>query len=413
MTLRRLTLTLLTITAAALSAAAQSFSLDQCRGSRMPYPAPDSVVAAPDTLTPLMIYHVGRHGARFATSAERFLAVEAALTTRADALTPRGRKLLEATRRAIELSSDNWGRLDSLGIAEQQGIARRLCLAFPQLVVGQQVTALSSYVGRCIDSMNAFTGVVRRMQSGLGSVSTSAGKQWSYLMRPFSTDSAYVAWAKAKPYQPELDRYTAATTPGRRLIDQLVTDPDLSDAQATELAASVYYVVSSLAAMGMADADMAMELLTAEEYNALWRIDNLRQYLARTQTTVSTLPADIAAPLLSDIIASVDSFIDGTSDATVRLHFGHAETLMPLLSLMRLPGCYYLTHYFDTVADHWQTFNVVPMAANLQVILLRSHSGRYYVRVDLNEHPLTLHGTSPYTPWPELRKAWEFFSGRV
>lgn len=388
---------ILLIVAAALTAAAQTFSLDQCRGSRMPYPAPDSVELPADSLTPVMIYHVGRHGARYATSPDRFLTVEAHLASHSDALSPRGRRLLEITRRAIDDTSDRWGHLDSLGRAEQRGIAYRLCMAFPQLVVGQKVTAISSYVGRCVESMDAFAGVLKRMQSGLGSVTTASGERYSYLMRPFQTDTAYVVWAKEKPYKPVLEKYTAETSPALQLIARMMPGVEYDRADAEELASAIYYVVSSLAAMGSPDADEAMRLLTPEEYNALWRIDNLRQYLSRTQSTLTSLPADIAAPLLQNLIQEVDDFIAGQSDATVRLHFGHAETLMPLLSLMRLPGCYYLTHYFDTVDRHWQTFNVVPMAANLQLILMRGPSGVCYARIDLNERPLLL------LPWSRLR----------
>ncbi len=378
--------------------------LDLCRGSRMPYPAPDSVEAVPDSLTPLMINHVGRHGARYATSADRFLSVEAHLRAHSDSLTPAGRRLLEITSRAIDLSADRWGELDSLGAAEQRGIAARLCLAFPQLVVGREVTAVSSYVGRCVASMDAFTSEVRRMQSGLGSVSTSAGRQYSELLRPFETDTAYVDWAHRKPYGPVLKQFEAAEVDARAIVRRFTAVP-YSEAQARELAGAIYYTVSSLAAMGMpeAEADEAMALLGAENYNALWEADNLRQYLSRTQTTVSALPAQIAAPLLLELVRSTDDFIAGRSRAAVELRFGHAETLMPLLSLMRLPRCYYLTHYFDTVAAHWQTWHVVPMAANLQLILLESDTGRLYVRIDLNERPVEFPGGHVYLPWSALR----------
>lgn len=376
--------------------------MDLCRGSRMPYAAPDSVAPVPDSMTVVMISHVGRHGARYATSAERFLRVEAALEAHGDSLTPAGRRLLAITRGAIDATADRWGVLDSVGIAEQQGIARRLCNAFPQLVIGQQVTAISSYVGRCIASMDAFAGELRRMQSGLGSVSTSAGRQYSPLLRPFSTDSAYVSWAHEKPYQWALDAYEAEQSPGAPMIARF-TEAFFAEKQARNLCSDIYYVVSSLAAMGSADADEAMELLTPTEYNALWRIDNLRQYLSRTATTVSTLPAEIAAPLLAELVRSVDDFIGGRNRSALQLRFGHAETLMPLLSLMRLPRCYYLTHYFDTVSAHWQTWHVVPMASNLQLLLMMGPSGRYYVRVDLNERPVEFPHQGVYLSWSELR----------
>ncbi len=79
---------------------------------------------------------------------------------------------------------------------------------------------------------------------------------------------------------------------------------------------------------------------------------------------------------------------------------------MPLLSLMKIPGCSYLTRHFDTVALHWRDFDIVPMAANLQMILFRSDTGTYYVRVDLNERPVKpIPGSDLiYVPWNAYRQ---------
>ena len=388
--------------------AAELLPMDLCRGSRRPYPAPESVEAVPDSLSVVMISHVGRHGARYATSPGRFTDVVDLLQAHHEKLTPKGKRLLEITLDAIEQTDGRWGALDSLGRAEQQGIATRLCNAFPQLVVGQKVTAISSVTPRCVHSMEAFCSVVRRFQSGLGSVSQSSGEQYSPLMRPFAVDSAYIEWAEEKPYARVYDPYMRRLTP-RQLVGRLIKDAELSDKQTEEFCASAYYVVSTLACMSSPDADEGMELLTPREQNDLWEIDNLRQYLSRTATTVSTLPADIARPLLNDIVQGIDDFIAGRTDVTLQLRFGHAETLMPLLSLMRLPGCYYLTYYWDTVEKHWDTWHVVPMAANLQLILLKSHStGNYYVRIDLNERPIAL-GTETYLSWPRLRHLFQAF----
>lgn len=400
--MKRFLLSLLPVLAVAFPAAADFFSPVQCEGTRMPYPAPDSIVAVPDSLTPVMIYHVGRHGARYATSPERFLRVEASLQAHEGDLTPKGKRLLEITSRAIEASEGRWGDLDSLGIAEQQGIAARMCNAYPQLVVGQNVSAISSYVPRCVESMDVFAAVLRRFQGGIGSVATASGRQFSPLMRPFAVDSAYVLWAKEKPYSQVLNTFTVQTSPGNRMLESLMSPmaaQSFAPKEAMDLDADIYYVVTSLAAMGWGEPDV----IDLDDLNALWQIDNLRQYLSRTNTVISPLPAEIAAPLLQNMIASIDSFILGDSTDAVQLHFGHAETLMPLLSLMRLPGCYYLTHYFDTVAARWQTFHVVPMASNLQVIVLRNDREEPYVRIDLNERPVEIHGQI-YIPWLRLRQ---------
>ncbi len=65
-----------------------------------------------------------------------------------------------------------------------------------------------------------------------------------------------------------------------------------------------------------------------------------------------------------------------------------------------------MTNYFDTVGLHWRDFYVVPMASNLQMIVFRAESGKYYVRVDLNEVPVPLiPGRSDiYIPWSTARE---------
>ena len=147
---------------------------------------------------------------------------------------------------------------------------------------------------------------------------------------------------------------------------------------------------------------------TEDEANALWSCFNLRQYLQRTATTISSVPADIAADLVLNLIETTDAFVNGENTTTSAvLRFGHAETLMPLLSLLHIPGCYYLTNFFDTVGQHWRDFDVVPMAANIQFIVFKARrSGRYYVRVDLNERPVALRNgdDSVYYQWGELRR---------
>ncbi len=49
------------------------------------------------------------------------------------------------------------GNLDPLGMAEQRGIASRMRETYPQLFDDGTVTAISSYVPRCIMSMYSFT----------------------------------------------------------------------------------------------------------------------------------------------------------------------------------------------------------------------------------------------------------------
>lgn len=83
----------------------------------------------------------------------------------------------------------------------------------------------------------------------------------------------------------------------------------------------------------------------------------------------------------------------GDSSEPITLRFGHAETLMPLLSLIDAPGCRFLTTDPADVASHWRNYQVAPMAVNLQMLLCKSRTGRYYVRVDINERPVRMPGS--------------------
>lgn len=382
-----------------------TYNSTQCEGSAMPYPAPKESISYPDSLTPIMVNHVGRHGARYPASASRPLAIKRALE-HADSLgtiTPLGKELLQVTENVITRSNGKWGALDSLGMAEQRGIAARMFTNYPNLFSNGKITALSSYAPRCIMSMYSFTHQLARMNNRL-EIFTSSGRQNSPLMRPFDIDQDYIDYRENKPYEDVLKGFiaeTATTAPIKRVLGE---NYPLDEEQFRDLALTEYGLLAGLSAMGY-NIDV-MRFFTEEEYNRLWSCNNLKQYLERTANTISTVPADIAADLLLNLITTTDDVAERRSDMRVQLRFGHAETLMPLLSLMHLPGCYYMTNYFDTVASHWQNFHVVPMASNLQIILFRTKNGKLYVRIDLNEVPVTLIPGDEriYLPWSTAKQ---------
>ena len=406
--MRRIILLALVLTGMMVSYAADptatNYSWDECQGSARPYPAPKEVVAYPDSLTPIMINHVGRHGARFAASSKHTTVLLAALRDARDkgTLTACGKDLLALTEGVVKITAGRWGALDSLGMAEQRGIASRMCRRYPMLINKHTVEAQSSYSPRCIMSMYEFTHQISRMNNKV-EIFTSSGRQNSQLMRFFDLSNDYKELCEGTQLSDPIKEFTDANitmAPLRRALGKKYVLP----ADSADLAMAEYSVLAGLGAMNL-QIDIT-KYFTKEEFNVLWGISNFRQYIQRTASTVSSVPADIASPLLLDLINTTDKFLaDSTSVAPVQLRFGHAETLMPLLSLMRLQGCYYLTNYYDTVGLHWKNFDIVPMAANLQLILFRSKSGKIYVRCDLNEKPVHLipNDQSLYVEWKKAR----------
>lgn len=387
---------------------ATHYSIRQCEGSLTPYPTDVAPEEHPDSLTAVYINHVGRHGARYPSSSANCRALKSALM-RADSLgtiTPTGRSLLRLTDNVIRLSAGRWGALDSLGIAEQEGIATRMVRNYPELVGGDaEVEAISSYSPRAMMSMYAFTHRMDRLNNET-TFHTSTGRVNSPLMRPFDTLQAYIDFRDNKVWEHTYNEYFDESCPTTAIMRALGSRyPFANAAEVRDLAYSEWAVVAGCSAMSV-EVDPLL-YFTPDELNAVWSCFNLRQYLRYSASTVSTVPAEIAAQLVLDLIKTTDAFIAGEHETTIRLRFGHAETLMPLFSLLRLRGCYYLTNYFDTVAQHWRDFDIVPMAANLQLVLFKSrNSGHYYLRADLNERPIPLlpNSDSIYVPWEQARE---------
>ncbi|MBD5233001.1 MAG: histidine phosphatase family protein [Bacteroidales bacterium] len=400
---------LVALIATAAGPMATDYTFGQCEGSLTPYPSKIETPAYPDSLTPVFINHVGRHGARYPASSANCLALQRALAKAdsAGTITPLGRSLAALNNKVMTLSEGRWGALDSLGMAEQAGIATRMFYNYAEAFgKGKTVQALSSYSPRAMMSMFSFVHQLDRLNNRL-SFTTSTGSVNSPLLRPFDTDEDYIAFRREKTWQPAYDAYLAEACPLtaiKRVLGDAYPADDLHELR--DLALVEYYVLAGLQAMGL-PSEM-QKYFTLDEANALWSCFNLRQYLQRTATTVSAVPAEIAADLVLNIIDTTDAFITGQNTSTSAvLRFGHAETLMPLLSLLRIPGCRYMTNYFDTVARHWRDFYVVPMASNIQFIVFQSNkTGRYYVRVDLNEMPVALRSgdSEVYYPWGELRR---------
>lgn len=387
--MKKIILGLVAFVAMAASAAATRYSMAECSGSLMPYTAPERCFVVPDSLKPVLINHVGRHGARYPAGPSFTQSLETALK-KAEALgtiTPEGSKLLSLVEYVMAVSKDRWGALDSVGMAEQSGIAMRMYHNFPELFNNTSIVASSSYTPRCVMSMDVFTHQLDELNNHIEITSTS-GRQNSPMLRPFDVNKAYLAWRKTDAWKRPYDAYIARIIPDAPLKRVLGENFPLGK-DWRDMALNEYYVLAGMAAMGC-DVD-ASEYFTPEEYNAMWSCFNLRQYLQRTATSLSTVPAEITTPLLADIITTTQAATErGYNGPTAILRFGHAETLMPLLSQIHLGGCYYVTNDFNTVSEHWKDFDVVPMAANLQFVLLESNAGRYYLLTMHNERPVTL-----------------------
>ena len=396
---------LIILAAIAITAVASyGFTYENGRASLSPYPGCEEITEYPDSLTPIFINHVGRHGSRYPAGSYHTMLLKDALDM-ADSLktiTPLGKQLKEETETVISATAGRWGELDTIGEKEQRGIAERMFEKYPQLLDSATISAISSDSPRSIMSMYFFTQQLAKSVKDI-TISTESGRKFTPLMRNYELDEAYQAYRADTAYTAAYNRFAAANISIEPLLRVLGEDFPLDYNTVYDLALAEYYVSAGMNAMGL-EHD-ASKYFTIEEYRSLWSIFNFRQYLLYSASLVATRPAETAAPLLQNIVATADSVVTGKLHIAAKLRFGHAETLMPLMALLQAPGCYYLTHYYDTLADNWKDYEMFPMAANLQLVYFKAPSGKIYVRAEYNEKPMQLlpGAKSPYVDWNDLR----------
>ncbi len=384
--MKRIGIIVMTLVTAMVTAS--SAQICEYAGTSLPYPClgDHEAYQVPDSLEVVYIDHVGRHGARFLSKASYTRDMLKFLDD-SGPLTAAGVRLRALCHRLDSVTAGRYGALDSMGLGEQLGSgdwwSRRGAEALRQL---DSVTAIASYVPRCVMSMDMCSHAViwnhPKTEMGQGS-----GPRYNTLVRFFDTDSAYLAYDRSNEWKRVWEAYDAKVSPVdavRRLIPNCNA---VSDKKLRKMARVMYKIVAGAnAVFGSVD---WQAFYTPDEYRRAWQSENLRHYLTYSANGLSLTPSRMSRHLVADIAASLEhASRPGYDGPAMTLRFGHAETLMPLLSQLAVPGCRYVTTDWDRVADHWRDYEVVPMATNLQLLLLRSKgTDRLYVQSLHNEQP--------------------------
>ena len=204
--------------------------------------SPVNPAVYPDSLTPIFINHVGRHGSRYPASAALCTKLRRALFV-ADSLgtiTPTGRKLYRLVNEVIAVSNGRWGALDSLGEAEQRAIASRLFINFkPLFQQGKRIDAISSYSPRSMMSMFAFIHQLSRLNNHVY-YTTSSGRENSPLVRPFDLDTIFQQYLGSELWAEPYNQYFATACPISAITRALGERfPFESDEQQRDLAITI------------------------------------------------------------------------------------------------------------------------------------------------------------------------------
>lgn len=379
-------------------------------GSMMPYDfsLTDSTFTVPDSLQPVYVCYVARHGARFLSSPKKVERLQKALYGKAmsKSLNNTGERFFSLLSEVIKKTGADWGALSDVGKAEQVRLAREMCGLFPGLMKSGEIEAEATYVPRVVMTMYEFCHTLARNSSDLR-IYASDGKQYNGILRFFETDSAYRTYRADGEWKEAYADYVEKNVPYAPAERILGENSGYSKKELRTLTMDMYGIMQGLPAMGLPQPDT--EFMSPAEYEACWKAANVEHYLRNTITSFSSSAGTAAGNLLNRIISDADEEFAGkeAQPLNASLFFGHAETLMPLFSLMGLPGCFALPLDLESLSDQWKDYEVVPLGANLVIGFYRSPSGSVYATARLNGHFVEpVKDCGRIVPWTMLRDHW-------
>lgn len=407
-----------------LAAAAQlPLSLD---GSMAIYTFPEETVSIADSLKPVKVVYVARHGARYLSGEKKMEKIRKALkeAKASKNLSSQGEAFLSYLDTVAVVNAGRWGLLSPEGIAEENRLAETMNkLVAPLDGKGARVKGVATFVPRAVMTMYEFSHRLIIENEDI-SVATDQGHEYSKLLYCFAYDEQYADYRKNGNWNEVYDAYVeqnVSPTPAANLF----ANPGVySDHHLRKLSLEMYEVLKADRAAGIAP--MAGRFFTEEEYRGCYEASNLSHYLRNNVTALSSIAGHATAPLLHQIISDADAVADnGDVLSAIRTkvskserapllsgYFGHAETLLPLFSLMKLPGCYYDGNDYDNLSQYWQIEDITPLAANFTLVLCEAPSGECYALTLLNGkvvNPLpqqTESAAGAFIPWREVRAYW-------
>ncbi|MBM6992395.1 MAG: GH92 family glycosyl hydrolase [Prevotella sp.] len=368
----------------------------------------------PEGYTPFYISHYGRHGSRWLPSDSRYEWVLRQFDD-ADNLTRKGRSVRKRLQRVWDNARGNGGQLTPLGAQQHRDIADRMLGRFPQLFsAGAKVKARSSVVNRCRRSMEAFVGEMGQKVPGINI--------------DMATDSADMRWMSYD--SPDemlllLETQVPLGVSPVRLMASLFKDPSKVKSPA-KLLTELHTIASDMQDVEGLKVSL-FDIFTREEMEAVYRQNCARMWHQNGMGAESMdIPAQCAARLWQNIVDEADTAIDhGTPAATLR--FGHDTGLYRLLSLLKVSSLtpnpspvgeesgYSADKVDGTVLGPLD--EIVPMAANLQLVFCRDRQDRVMVGFWHNEKPVTLTGLKAermfagqsWYAWTAVKKQYEHY----
>ena len=398
------------ITLLVLFLAGISFAQDrhQLGSNYYTYPTPTAkYTKAPTGYKPFYVSHYGRHGSRFHHTASDYTALYTTLAKADSAgkLTGLGKSLLERAKFLNEYAAPRAGDLTQLGVAQHQGIAKRMVKNFPEVFKNDAyIEAYASTSVRCVVSMAAFLEELRAQKPKV-EIHQESGKYLMSFISPLDfgkiiNESNTPAWQKENA-----KLYSHVNTD--RMMRAIFSDSNYvkKNVNAGDLYTKIYEIGNNL--QGTPEIEFSFDdLWTDAELYERWRAQNAWWYSVLANNPFGKKEGlENARPLLKNVLDEADKVIaadtaktDKTSakDAKAKktsatLRFGHDTVIIPFTALLQLEKdslkAGVETADMENLHKVWRDYEITPMAANVQFIFYKStkKGTPILVKVMLNE----------------------------
>ena len=369
-----------------------------------------ALTAAPEGYEPFFINHYGRHGSRWLINDKKYTYPLQMLEKgeRNGKLTRRGQEVLDVLREVHKASRGRLGELSDIGAEQHQGIARRMFQNFPQVFKdGAPVVARSTVVIRCILSMQNEVDVLASLNPKLN-ISTDASEATMYYMNYSDT----VIRPLRASQRDLVNSYMKKWINPKGMLKKLFNDQKFArDSIDDALKMMVYLmeVTGNMQSHHQFENVNLYDLFSDDDIYSVWRYNNAFWYINSGETPLTQCRVDyMEANLLRNFIEDADRATTTDNPAPgASLRFGHESVVLPLCCLMGLNGTDYRSTDLEKLDQHWQTYKIFPMAANIQFIYFRKAGSDDILMLPLlNEHEATLPvqtDVAPYYHWSDVR----------
>ena len=376
---------LLTVTIAVFAQKA-----DQMGSNYYAYPTPSAkYTKAPAGYKPFYVSHYGRHGSRFHQPADHYhmLYNTLAQADSADKLTELGKSLLERANFLDEYAAPRAGDLTQLGVAQHQGIAKRMVKNFPEVFKNDAyVEAYASTSVRCVVSMAAFLEELRAQKPKLDIHQESGG----YLMAFISplNFGKIIGESNTPAWQKENEKLYSHVNPAR-MMNAIFNDSTYvqKNIDAGDLFSKIYEIGNSL--QGSPEIEFSFDdLWTDEDLAARWHAQNAWWYsvlgnnpFGKKEGLENARPLlknflDVADKVIAADTAKADKTAKPAKKVSATLRFGHDTVIFPFAALLQMENGTQNTGIetadMENLHKVWRDYEISPMAANTQFVFYKS-----------------------------------------